>query len=572
MKMKWKTRTGQVMDRTGCPRLTAMSLLEKHNGSVQAAIHEFFLENGWDLTLPRIPAPHPCLASHLPPSKQQALCNDDTLFSGTANSWNDDLGFNLRDIIGAIQGGRKGPNLRRHARHMKVVKIWACYAGNVDSHAYSGLPALGFAIALCDSFRSDGPLVVKTLLSLGWSADVIPPAFYEPLHRDLPDAGPAEDELTMNPEDEPKAWRFPSFYHSLVLRLAAQGEQLSGAYKRLAQVHKASELLGIRYFLVGQALASRLLTERSFTYLAMPTTQPLILVFAGPSGHGKTELAQNLGWLLSLDLQPVDCTNLSHETDLFGPWPPYEGWREGSVVNNYLAGHNGKRCIVFMDEFEKTKDEVRRALLTPFQSGEYRNRRTFEVVNCTKTIWVLATNAFDQTIHEFCDNNRAALFGDHTSKDAEETRTKLGQAAAPLTGRITDFIPFLPFSPIEQAAVADKYLAKLGRELTKPIDTLEEPTRYRPVGNVDLQVKRGYSVCRALAEEGYVEELGARSIINTVTGEIRDPVVDMYLATKDETREGQPAEIFVVGVDADSGEVEVSRSAIEREWVDISKD
>lgn len=109
----------------------------------------------------------------------------------------------------------------------------------------------------------------------------------------------------------------------------------------------------------------------------MPRPQPLVLLFAGPSGHGKTELARNLGRLLSLNLQNVDCTNLSRESDLFGPWRPYQGWQDGSVVNNYLASHNGQRCIVFMDEFEKTKDEVRQALLLPFHSGTWPLQRIF---------------------------------------------------------------------------------------------------------------------------------------------------------------------------------------------------
>ena len=133
---------------------------------------------------------------------------------------------------------------------------------------------------------------------------------------------------------------------------------------------------------------------------------------------------------------------------------------------------------------------------------------------------------------------------------------------APLTGRITDFIPFLTFSPIEQAAVADKYLADCGLELAKAIDLCEDPSRYRPVGNVDLVVKRGYSVCKALADQGYVQELGARSIINTVNREVKGPLVGHFLAARDEIREDQPAGKSVVGVDADSGEVQVSQFAV----------
>ena len=73
----------------------------------------------------------------------------------------------------------------------------------------------------------------------------------------------------------------------------------------------------------------------------------------------------------------MDCTNLAHETDLFGSWPPYQGWEKDSVVNNHLASHNGQRCIVFMEEFEKTKDEVREALLVPFNNSGWHLQTMF---------------------------------------------------------------------------------------------------------------------------------------------------------------------------------------------------
>lgn len=76
-----------------------------------------------------------------------------------------------------------------------------------------------------------------------------------------------------------------------------------------------------------------------------------------------------LGSLLGVKMKSVDCTVMNSETDLFGGRPPMRGSEEGSPVNNFLVEHDKKRSIVFMDEFEKTNQEIHNALLIPFQEG-----------------------------------------------------------------------------------------------------------------------------------------------------------------------------------------------------------
>jgi hypothetical protein len=201
--------------------------VQRNEGDVYRACEAYFGEISWDFTLPTMPAPA-SLASHLPPAKRRELGVDDTLtsgFPGPANGLDHLLGFNLRDLIGAIQAGEKCNIIRAYLTHFseklgsarlkselnvlldgcpgiffvvetgnaEMLKVWTCHAGNTN-HTYHRVPVLGFAIALCQTFRKDMPLVVKTLLSLGWSVDVIPAAFYEPLHCDLPDTGPPENE------------------------------------------------------------------------------------------------------------------------------------------------------------------------------------------------------------------------------------------------------------------------------------------------------------------------------------------------------------------------------------------
>jgi ATP-dependent Clp protease ATP-binding subunit ClpA len=169
-------------------------------------------------------------------------------------------------------------------------------------------------------------------------------------------------------------------------------------------------------------------------------------------------------------------------------------------------------------------------------------------VDCSKAIWILATNAFDDTIHQFCKDNEAALFHSDGPSAAEKLvrglcktlRTKsISTFGAPLTGRITEFVPFLTFSQIEQTAVAHKYLAEVGRELASPVVVTREEGKQRFVGDIELQVPKDYSVCRIIAQDEYVEQLGARSVINGVNRMIEGEVIDHYLEMDDEIREGQ---------------------------------
>ncbi|KAK6843960.1 hypothetical protein PG987_004820 [Apiospora arundinis] len=79
-----------------------------------------------------------------------------------------------------------------------------------------------------------------------------------------------------------------------------------------------------------------------------------------------------VGNLLSLPFHAVDCTTIKHETDLFGPKAPYMGYQEGSPLNGFLAHNSGSRSIVFLDEFEKTGDDIRQTLLILFQDGVHK--------------------------------------------------------------------------------------------------------------------------------------------------------------------------------------------------------
>src|ERR1700748_749737 len=50
------------------------------------------------------------------------------------------------------------------------------------------------------------------------------------------------------------------------------------------------------------------------------------------------------------------------------------------------------------------------------QIGEYHDRRTLKTINCSKTIWIMATNAMDEDIMQFCKKNEGIFDQDDPFK------------------------------------------------------------------------------------------------------------------------------------------------------------
>jgi hypothetical protein len=247
-------------------------------------------------------------------------------------------------------------------------------------HDGTRTPLLGFAIICGETLQQDTTSIVSLLLSYGASPHVVPQELISPYDKDL--AAVSKSDGDGGEVTKETAWctktarmklaKATNITHRYYLDRAAKMKKPSRKRRQVAQLRNAERLLGVPYFLIGQPIASDLLIQRLLAYLIRPTSHPLVLCFAGPSGHGKTELARQLGQLLSLDLEVVDCTVVNREIELFGPRDPYVGAEKGSPVNNFLAEHNGKRCIVFFDEFEKTTKEIHQSLLLPFDNGRHR--------------------------------------------------------------------------------------------------------------------------------------------------------------------------------------------------------
>jgi hypothetical protein len=77
--------------------------------------------------------------------------------------------------------------------------------------------------------------------------------------------------------------------------------------------------------------------------------------------------------------------------------------------------------------------------------GEYQDRRDRSKVNCSKTIWILATNALDEKIKMFCDRNEEMITGEEAMKEmlAKQLSRELKKGFLEKFG--VGFIHFLSF-------------------------------------------------------------------------------------------------------------------------------
>lgn len=321
--------------------------------------------------------------------------------------------FSIRDLLGAIQHGMSHDDVRSYLNHYhrsnpqllsrtindaiegipamfyviaanndSNIRLFAKIGGDVNAtYGTPPIPLLAFAIINGKISEHDTTAVVATLLSLGAGGSAIPKPFYCPFDEDLPSEGPPNESLKESWEVEETLWCQPP----PIRRLLTEAINITQRYylhrssklvkpterqRWVATRHDSTELFAVPYFLIGQNAATDLLTRNFLHYMLRCHDQPLVLAFAGPSGHGKTELARRLGALLSLELHVSDCAIVSREIELFGPRKPYVGAEEGAPLNNFLAANNGRRCIVFLDEIEKTTADIWNALLIPFDKGK----------------------------------------------------------------------------------------------------------------------------------------------------------------------------------------------------------
>ncbi|KAL6716589.1 hypothetical protein ACLMJK_006156 [Lecanora helva] len=353
-------------------------------------------------------------------------------------------------------------------------------------NAISEIQVLVYAIISAEYDLSDTTDTVIALLAMGSSPEDVPRDMWEHCvkasTKDTPrniksGVSRAGNDRNCSPELREALCRTLNLMQRYALCIAKGTSRPTPREEQVAAAFKIEPLFEIRYHLIGQRAAIEHVIRVITGHVLTCDPTPLVLFFTGPSGHGKTELARRMGDLLSLEMHTVDCTEMRYETDIFGPKKPYHGYEMGAPLNNFLSDHAGEACVVFLDEVEKPDKEVRNAMLKAFEDGFYEERRFNRRIDCSKVIWVLASNLGCEIIQKFWTENLKDVPVEKqkrvsfTSFERSLKQSIIASLGAPFTGRLKSIVPFMPFSLEEQAVTTYKFMRSLWVEVRKPIDT-----------------------------------------------------------------------------------------------------
>ena len=243
-------------------------------------------------------------------------------------------------------------------------------------------------------------------------------------------------------------------------------------------------------------------------------TNPVSMIFAGPTGVGKTELVR----VLAQDLfkQPESLIRLDmsefmekHSVSrIIGSPPGYVGYDEAGQLTEKIRRR--PYSVVLFDEIEKAHPDVLNILLQILDDGRITDSQGREI-NFSNTIIIMTTNAGSER------SNAVSGFADDRQAQSEDRVEKalLKFLRPEFLNRIDEVITFRHLEIPDFERIADIMLGKLRDHLLEKGITL----------------KYTAPVLKYIAENSYSEKYGARNMRRYIEKNVEDEIAELLISS-----------------------------------------
>ena len=260
---------------------------------------------------------------------------------------------------------------------------------------------------------------------------------------------------------------------------------------------------------------------------------PVSMIFAGPTGVGKTELVK----VLARDLfkQPESLIRLDmsefmekHSVSrIIGSPPGYVGYDEAGQLTEKIRRR--PYSVVLFDEIEKAHPDVLNVLLQILDDGKITDAQGREI-NFSNTIIVLTTNAGSEK-----SNAVSGFSADRSSKAEDRVDKALSKFLRPeFLNRIDEIITFRHLDKADFAKIAEIMIQQLRDHL------IEKGIRLTYTNEaLDL-----------IADESYSEKYGARNMRRYIERNVEDNIANLII-------DSMPNKIYAIAITAADGKLKI---------------